>query len=168
MKTPLVILGSARSEGNTKEVINKLMGNKSFEFIDLNQYQINGFKYHTIQEDDFIPVINNVTQAEKIIFATPVYWYTMSYVMKIFIDRCSELLTKYKTKGKKLRNKSFYLVSTSSGQLLPEGFETPFRGFAMYFDMIFKGHLHVKYENDRLASDMDKKIISFSKKIFPS
>jgi multimeric flavodoxin WrbA len=168
MKTPLVILGSARSEGNTKEVINKLMGNKSFEFIDLNQYQINGFKYHTIQEDDFIPVINNVTQAEKIIFATPVYWYTMSYVMKIFIDRCSELLTKYKTKGKKLRNKSFYLVSTSSGQLLPEGFETPFRGFAMYFDMIFKGHLHVKYENERLASDMDKKIISFSKKIFPS
>lgn len=168
MKTPLVILGSARSEGNTKEVINKLMGNKSFEFIDLNQYQINGFKYHTIQEDDFIPVINNVTQAEKIVFATPVYWYTMSYVMKIFIDRCSELLTKYKTKGKKLRNKSFYLVSTSSGQLLPEGFETPFRGFAMYFDMIFKGHLHVKYENERLASDMDKKIISFSKKIFPS
>ena len=168
METPLVILGSARSEGNTKEVIDKLMQNKRFEFLDLNKYQINGFKYDTTYNDDFIPVINKIIESEKIIFATPVYWYTMSYVMKIFIDRCSELLTKYKTQAKKLKNKSFFLVSTSSGQLLPEGFETPFRGLAIYFDMVFKGHLHVRYENDQLATEMDKKIISFSKKVFPS
>lgn len=42
---------------------------------------------------------------ETLILATPVYWYSMSGIMKVFFDRLTDLLTIEKEFGRKLRGK---------------------------------------------------------------
>jgi multimeric flavodoxin WrbA len=73
--------------------------------------------------------------AETIIFATPVYWYAMSGLMKVFFDRFTELLSTHKPLGKALKGKKIYLISTGSESELPPGFETPFKLTSEYFEM---------------------------------
>lgn len=53
-----------------------------------------------------------------IILATPVYWYSMSALMKTFIDRWGDLLDIRKDIGRRLTNKELYII-TSFGESMP-------------------------------------------------
>ena len=52
-----------------------------------------------------------ISKYDTIIFATPVYWYSMSGILKVFIDRITDLLTIEKELGRKLRGKKMAVVS---------------------------------------------------------
>ncbi len=48
-----------------------------------------------------------VDKYDVLIFATPVYWYSMSGIMKVFFDRITDLLTIKKDIGRKLKGKKW-------------------------------------------------------------
>ncbi|MCX6126725.1 MAG: NAD(P)H-dependent oxidoreductase, partial [Proteobacteria bacterium] len=80
----LVILGSARSGGNTFRAVQRLFGDcESIDLVDLNQLKISPYSYHKESDDDFLNLVSRMTDHNTIIFATPVYWYAMSSAMKI-------------------------------------------------------------------------------------
>jgi multimeric flavodoxin WrbA len=137
MKT-IVILGTAREESNTLSAIKEICPFDDYELIDLRTLQIDSYSYTgPTGTDDFLMVAEKMKIAENIIFATPVYWYAMSFTLKNFFDRLTDLLSTYKSIGKALKGKRTYLISTGSDTELPDGFEVPFRLTSNYFEMIY-------------------------------
>ena len=54
----------------------------------------------------FLPTIKELnSKYDTWIFVTPVYWYSMSGQMKIFLDRITDLLKWHKDEGRKIRGK---------------------------------------------------------------
>lgn len=90
-------------------------------------------------EDEFIKVAEQMLTHDLIVFATPVYWYSMSGYMKIFFDRLTDLTDSHKPIGKQLKGKRVALITVSTDDELPEGFEIPFKRTAEYFDMGWVG-----------------------------
>lgn len=152
----LIILGSARKNGDTSKVVNALVHKTGWDVIDLIDYKINFYDYdHKNRNDDFIPLIKNIVgKYDLIIFATPVYWYSMSAIMKVFFDRLSDLLTIEKELGRKLRGKNMAALSCSVGGNLDDAFWLPFRHTANYLGMNFLGSFHnVTVEDEPLTID---------------
>jgi multimeric flavodoxin WrbA len=83
----IVILGSSRIDGNTRNVVDKLKNHLDFDLIDLSNYNISYYDYeHKNQNDDFLMLVRNIiNNYDTFIFATPVYWYSMSGIMKVFL-----------------------------------------------------------------------------------
>lgn len=155
MKT-LVILGSARKNGDTSKVVDALVLYNKWDVIDLNDYKISFYDYdHHNREDDFITLVKTiVSKYETIIFATPVYWFSMSAVMKVFFDRLSDLITIEKELGRKLRGKNMAALSCSVGGNLGDAFWLPFRHTANYLGMNFLSSFHnVTIEDEPLTID---------------
>ncbi|MCR9717732.1 NAD(P)H-dependent oxidoreductase [Vibrio parahaemolyticus] len=84
------------------------------------------------------------------VFASPVYWYSMSAQLKVFFDRLSDLLTIEKELGRKLKGKSISVLSTGYNLDLPACFVQPFELTASYMQLEFKGceYLAVQSESD--------------------
>ena len=101
MKKGIILLGSSNSNGETFMAAEYLHNHTNYTLIDLKTKNIKPFDYEfNNQTDDFIPLIKEiVTSYEIIIFATPVYWYTMSGTMKVFFDRISDCLKIEKETG---------------------------------------------------------------------
>ena len=78
----VIILGSARSDGNTRAVVNFLLKNSNFDLVDLNDFKIGYFDYDNKNKDDeFLPLMRKIsTQYNRIIFATPVYWLSLIHI----------------------------------------------------------------------------------------
>ena len=161
----VIILGSSRSDGNTRAVVNFLMEISDHDFIDLNDFQIGYFDYdNKNKDDDFIPLMRKIiTNYERIIFATPVYWYSMSAIMKTFFDRISDLLKWEKELGRMLRGKAMGVISCSGDNDLMEGFEMPFRESASYLGMDYLGHVHAWAENETVEPEVQKRLSEYLK-----
>ena len=76
---------------------------------------------------------------DLIVLATPVYWYTMSATMKIFLDRLTDLLEIRRDLGRKLRGKKLFIISSIGSTSLPQGFEDAFWQTAKYLKMEYEG-----------------------------
>lgn len=167
MNQALIILGSSRSEGNTRHLVNTIFQNKEHHIIDLNQHNINYYTYDNRHaDDDFLILAARMVQYEHIIFATPVYWYSMSAIMKTFFDRITDLVTTRKDLGRALKGKILYSISCGSDDDLPEGFIVPFKESAMYLDMKYGGHFHGWVEHDEISLEVHAKIANFAENIF--
>jgi multimeric flavodoxin WrbA len=104
------------------------------------------------------------SQYDTLIFATPVYWYTMSGTMKIFFDRFSDLIRDRKDLGRKLRRKSMAMISNSAANDRRDGYEMPFVESAKYLGMDYKGDLHVWFDGEEIDAEASKKIDTFREK----
>lgn len=140
MTKTVIIQGSSRSTGNTNKIINHINSSCNFDVIDLYDKNINHFDYEfNNKTDDFIPLIKNVLEKyDTIIFATPVYWYSMGGILKVFFDRLSDLLFVEKDLGRKLRGKNMAMISCGSEPDLKDGFSMPFIESANYLGMHFR------------------------------
>lgn len=144
MKKPLVILGTNRDDSNTL----KALPFKDFELVELHKSKLQHYVYGVVKPlDDFLFLAQKMVEADEIIFATPVYWYAMSGVMKIFIDRFSDLISTSKPLGKALKGKKVSLFVTGSDDLLPEGFDVPFRLTSKYFEMEFQSTTYLSIKD---------------------
>ncbi len=136
---PIIILGSSRSDGNTLKAIKAVFQQRPVPLIDLRNLNLSFYDYaYKNTQDDFIPLAETMVRHNPIILATPVYWYSMSALMKTFIDRWSDLLAIRKDIGRRLTNKELYVI-TSYGESVPKGFEDPFSQTCEYLDMHYKG-----------------------------
>lgn len=149
MKT-LIILGSSRKDGNTKKVVDEIIGQTGWDLVDLNDYDISYYDYeYKNAGDDYLPLIRKIIENyDVLVFATPVYWYSMSGIMKVFFDRLTDLLKHEKDLGRKLRGRSMAALSSSGGGNLGEHFWLPFSESAGYLGMKYLGHLHTIEGND--------------------
>lgn len=167
MKDAVILLGSSRSEGDTKKVLTQLQNYISADIIDLKTKKIGHFDYEFKNaDDDFLPTIKEVIENYNlIIFATPVYWYTMSGIMKVFFDRISDLLKTHKELGRQLRGKSMAVVSCGSDEILANGFHMPFVESSMYLGMTYKGSCHSWIEDGKVPLEVQGRLEAFGKRL---
>ncbi len=137
---PLVIVGSARKAGDTAKAVSLAFPNDKIVLIDLLDHDIRAYSYsHTNRTDEFLALVQLILKADSVVFATPVYWYSMSGAMKDFFDRLTDLLEIDKPSGRLLKGKDVWLLAVGTEPTLPEGFEVPFERTVRYFDMNYRG-----------------------------
>lgn len=136
----LVINGSARPNNNTAKLVFELLGH-DVNVIELSELKVSHYNYDgTYDRDDrFQDIADQIANSDIIVLATPVYWYTMSGHMKVFLDRWTDLITSHKAKGRALTGKKVALIVQSTSEAMPEGFEVPFRLTSEYMDMEYIG-----------------------------
>ena len=166
-KKPLVILGSSRSDGNTRIAVEKVIAGRDIEVVDLSKLDISHYDYeNTNLEDDFIPLAEKMVEHDPIILATPVYWYTMSARMKVFIDRWTDLITVRKDLGRAMKGKKIFLVTSFGGEY-PEGFEDPISLTCKYLDMEFRGfYPHYSGEDEEKRKESDSHLQNFIDRVW--
>lgn len=100
MKNILVISASPRKGGNSDVLCNEFIkgaqeaGNKA-EKIFLRNHKVNyctgcgvcNSTHKCVQKDDMAEIMDKMVNADVIVFATPVYFYTMDAQLKTLIDR---------------------------------------------------------------------------------
>lgn len=156
MKT-IAIFGSSSSQGKTRDFIDEAIKGRDIELIDLKKLDISHFDYeHKNKNDDFINIIEKILEVDHIILVTPVYWYTMSSYMKVFLDRITDLIIFYPEKYNKLKGKRLSVVTTF-GSSKPEGFEYPFSQTCNYIGMDYKGcsYFYTGDKEDLLRQNVD-------------
>ncbi|WP_310992053.1 flavodoxin family protein [Aequorivita marina] len=141
----VVIVGTSRNDGDTLSFVNELIELSNWDSINLNDYNFSYYDYQNKnRNDDYLPLMNEIIKKyDTLIFATPVYWYSMSGIMKVFFDRLTDLLTIEKELGRKLRGKGVAVMSCSIGENLGEYFWLPFSETARYLGMEYLGDVHV-------------------------
>ncbi|KUJ63082.1 FMN reductase [Flavobacteriaceae bacterium CRH] len=140
----VIILGSSRKNGNTTKIVDEISKEHGIEVINLSDFNISYYDYESKnREDDFFPLIKGIIENyDTLIFATPVYWYNMSGILKVFFDRFSDLIRIEKETGRKLRGKKIGVISNSHDNEIEESFYIPFKKTADYLGMEYLGHAH--------------------------
>ena len=150
----LVILGSARAEGHTADLVDVVLAGRSADRIDLNDVDIQQYEYNRpMDRDGFAKVAKAMVAHRLIVFATPVYWYSMSGRMKALFDRFTDLVTVRKDMGRQLRGRGMAVLACGSEAQLPDGFEVPFRETAAYFKMDYRGAVYAQTNSQGLLPD---------------
>lgn len=140
----LVLLASARPAGHTAALISRVFAPAECVVADLLATPLAPYTYtgRYPPGDAFASLTGLLLAHEAVVLATPVYWYTMSGLLKTFVDRLTDLTTLAKPLGRQLRGKRLFVLATGTDAALPPGFEEPFRRTAQYFDMVFGGSLY--------------------------
>lgn len=148
----LIIVGSSRNQGNTIRISKQISEKLNFDIINLNDYQFSYYDYESKNKDDgFLPLMKNIIEKyDALIFSTPVYWYSMSGVMKVFFDRFSDLIRIEKEWGRKLRGKKMFVISNTHEDELEYDFYLPFRLSAKYLGMYYLGNHHYNCDEEDL------------------
>jgi len=143
MKKVLLLSASPRKGGNSDILCDEFMrgaveaGNKA-EKIFLREKNIN---YCTgcgtcsflgkpcPQKDDMAKILDKLIEADVIVMATPVYFYTMDAQMKTLIDRCCSRYTE-------MKEKEFYFIVTAAVDSIAQMERTVegLRGFTVCLD----------------------------------
>ena len=100
MKKILVIQGGGRAKGNTTQFVNSFVdgakeSGHSVEVISLLKNEVKGclgcnvcrYGKPCIQKDAFIDLVPKIKDADYIVFASPLYFWTVSARIKAFIER---------------------------------------------------------------------------------
>ncbi|MGV6829832.1 MAG: flavodoxin family protein [Flavobacteriales bacterium] len=140
----VVIVGSSRKDGDTANLTKQLIEKSNWDLIDLNDFGFSYFDYkHENRNDDYLTLMRKIVEKyDTLIFATPVYWYSMSGIMKVFFDRLTDLVTIEKELGRKLRGKRMAVITSSTGENLGEHFWLPFSESAKYLGMEYIANTH--------------------------
>ena len=146
----VIILGSSRNDGDASRLVDILSSQSGWDVINLNDYNFSYYDYENLnRNDDYINLMKVITEKyDCLIFVTPVYWYAMSGIMKVFFDRITDLITIEKDLGRKLRNKKMAVITSSNGSNLGELFWPPFKETANYLGMKYLGGLHTNSTED--------------------
>lgn len=164
----VIIIGSSRSNGNTKRIVDKICKYTSpIDVIDISEKYISPYRYdYKSSNDDFLSIMQCIVKCDLVIFATPVYWYSMSGLLKNFFDRFTDLLKFEKKLGRNLKNIKMASVSCGYDRDLVEGFIVPFQNTASYLGMEHVGHLHTYIRKDnKIYKKVDRDILKFSSKL---
>ncbi len=166
----LGLCGSPRRGGNTEILLDEFMrgcadAGAETEKIVLSQTKINGClgcdaceeTGQCIQKDDMESLYETLEQSERIVLASPIYFYGVTSQTKAVIDRSQALwCRKYRMKtpgegpGKDRGRKGFFIsVGATKGKNLFDGTILTVRYF---FDAI-----DVEYEGDLLYKRVDSK-----------
>ncbi|KMJ57161.1 NAD(P)H-dependent oxidoreductase [Bacillus sp. LL01] len=115
-----VIYGSTRDLGNTELLAEHVIKGLNVRKIFLKDYEIEDIEDRRHEpggfldvEDDYNQLVEIMLDCDVLIFATPIYWYGMSGIMKTFIDRWSQVMRdeKYPHFKDEMSRKSAYILA---------------------------------------------------------
>jgi multimeric flavodoxin WrbA len=164
MRNTIALFSSARRHGNTGQLMDRIAGELTIELIDLGAKRVAAYTYeHGNRHDDFEPLMQHVLQFDRIIFASPIYWYAVSTPMKNFLDRISDYLDlpELLNEGRRLRGKIAYVVCTSVLDVPAPEFIGAFRQTFEYLGMQFGGYLHVNCESGPSPASSESDLAAF-------
>ncbi|WP_327831956.1 flavodoxin family protein [Bacillus swezeyi] len=180
-----VICGSSRKNGNTEALADQLIDGLGADKICLRDFHVrpvSDFRHSETRpyypEDDYRDLLSRVAEKDIIIFATPIYWYGMSGLMKNFIDRWSQTLIE---KGREdfkqqMSRKTGYVIAVGDdephikGLPLIQQFQYIFNFMNMTFGgyIIGKGNQPGSILNDSSAlfsvNDLRQKLAAYEKR----
>ena len=100
MKRILVIQGGGRPNGNTAQLVSSFVrgaeeAGRHVEVISLLKNKVNGclgcnacrYGKPCIQKDSFNNIVPKIKDSDMIVFASPLYFWTISSMIKAFIER---------------------------------------------------------------------------------
>lgn len=150
-----VIYGGTRPNGNTEILTEQAIQGIDVKKIFLRDYNIESIEdlrhtddgFHDIN-DDYNAIIDHILPYDVLIFATPIYWYSMSGTMKNFIDRWSQTMrdVKYPDFKTKMSSKKAYVIAvggddpTLKGLPLIQQFQHIFNFMGITFDGYILGN----------------------------
>ena len=138
----LAIVGSPRPKGNTNYLVDQALEEVSklgieTEKIVLSDYQVNPCLGHDncasldscLQKDDTAAILDKFCQADGVILATPVYYFSVTAQMKAFMDRTYFLYMK----SRKSRAKTVGVIAVATC----EGIEDTLHTLGQFMDESF-------------------------------
>lgn len=159
----VIVLGSARRDGHTRKMVDRLVAITGMSVIDLNDFDIGYFEYDNYdRDDDFLKLIEALLKYDLFVFASPVYWYNMSAVMKNFFDRVTDLLRLHKELGRQFRSKSMAILSCSATPGPDEQFAIPFKLTSDYLGMEYRCHVATWLTDGHISEEVDALILEFA------
>lgn len=166
MRRSIVIQASARSEGDSSLIAQYAADTLGCPPIDLLSFNFSGYDYQSQnKEDDFLPLMRSLVKYDCLIFVTPVYWYSMSGLLKNFFDRITDCLKIEKETGRQLRGMQMAAMSCSNTEEGIDGFFTPFRLSAEYLGMGYLGDLHCWVASGEIPAEVGSLLDEFLMKI---
>ena len=157
----LALFSSARRDGNTGRLIDRVARDLPLEVIDLAEKRIATYTYdHRHRDDDFEPLMTHLLTFDRLLFASPVYWYSVTAPMKTFLDRISDYLDlpELLDQGRRLREKTAYVICTSVMEAPAPSFIDAFQQTFEYLGMRFGGYVHANcvdgYVPERYETDV--------------
>lgn len=168
MPPAIALFASARRQGNTGAFMDRIAAELDIEVVDLATLRIAPYDYaHGHRDDDFEPLMRRVLEFDRVVFASPVYWYAVSSPMKVFLDRVTDFLDlpELLDAGRRLRGKTGYVVCTSIYDEAPKPFVDSFRDTFEYLGMRFGGLAHVNCSDGYLPSRHDPAALSLVQQI---
>lgn len=163
MHKGIIILGSSRSKGDTYKICNYVSQKTKYPLLDLKEKNISEFDYQNQYPDNdhFMEIIRDIADNyEQIIIASPVYWYSMSGIMKTFFDRLSDIIRYEKDTGRKFRGKSMAAISCSGPDIV-EGFYMPYQESANYLGIKYLGEVHGYLEEGKINEEVKSRLDQF-------
>jgi multimeric flavodoxin WrbA len=167
----IALFASARRHGNTGAFMDRIAAELGIEVVDLAALDIAPYDYrHRHRRDDFEPLMRRVLTFDRIIFASPVYWYAVSAPMKAFLDRITDYLDlpELLDDGRRLRGKTGYVVCTSIYDEAPAPFVGAFRDTFEYLGMQFGGIAHVNCSDGYDPARHDGAALAFARLVGPA
>jgi multimeric flavodoxin WrbA len=165
MPDAIALFASSRRNGNTGQFLDRIARDLSLEIVDLSSQRISQYDYeHRNRDDDFEPLMRRVLSFDKIILASPVYWYAVSPPMKIFLDRITDYLDlpDLLDDGRRLRGKTGYVVATSIYDEVPKSFLGSLTDSFDYLGMRFGGVAHANCKEGGLPANHEVKAAEFA------
>lgn len=168
MSKAIALFASSRRHGNTGYLMDRIASELGVEIIDLNEKNIAAYDYgHKNRSDDFEPLMEYVLTFDKIIFASPVYWYAVSSTMKIFLDRITDYLdlAELLEKGRLFRGKTAYVVCTSISKEIDSTYLNAYEKTFGYLGMAFGGYVHANCEGGYQAQEYENDVQAFIRRL---
>jgi multimeric flavodoxin WrbA len=162
----IALFASSRRHGNTGQLMDRIAKELAIEVVDLATARMSAYDYeHRNRDDDFEPLLRRVLDFDQIIFASPVYWYSVSPPMKVFLDRISDFLDlpDLLNEGRRLRGKQAYIVCTSIYEDVSKAFLGAFTDTFDYLGMRFGGIVHVDCRDGYIPARHDADALAFAR-----
>jgi len=168
MARAIALFGSSRRHGNTGQLIDHIAEGLDLEIVDLAQLRIAPYDYeHRNRGDDFEPLMTRVLDFDHILIASPVYWYSVSPPVKIFLDRITDYLDlpDLLDQGRRLRGKTGHIVCTSIFDNAPASFLGALTATYAYLGMHMGGVAHANCSDGYSRMAHESVVTEFSRNI---
>jgi len=157
-RSAIAVFSSSRRHGNTGQLVDHIAAELDIEVVDLATMNMSAYDYeHRNRNDDFEPLMKRLLEFNQLIFASPVYWYSVTSTMKLFLDRLSDYLDlpDLLDQGRRLRGKQAYIVCTSICPAPPASFISTFVDTFEYLGMHYGGVAHANCNDGYVPATHD-------------
>lgn len=97
----LFVNGSSNKDGNTARLAKALLGDTSYDTIDLVDYKVYSYGQR-FDDDQFDEVLTAMDAASTIVIGSPVYWHNLSGSVRNLLDRLYGAIDHRRFRGKRL------------------------------------------------------------------
>ena len=131
----LFINGSPNKNGNTANLAKNLMTGKAYQTLNLADYKVYGYGQQ-FEDDQFAEIVEKMKEADAVVIGSPVYWHSMSGMVRNLLDRFYGPVPSGSLKGRKF---VFLFQGAAPEKWMFEKGEYTMSRFAKMYGMTYMG-----------------------------